>query len=254
MFEQKSINWFSFVWIKTWCKKLSFSLFNLSKYNIPLSTTKKIQPITYSPTVENNSPQSGWRNIELSPRPSLNLSPSEKQRWSLSNIHRRGNIRLPLLSVRGLSSSSSSSRNEAPRGMIFPIVGIKLFGNERRMKKPELRRRYVWLPVANVHGGVGGRVGVDLAPSNPAGSIPRHPMARRAKALPVIRADPNTRDLFLLSTEEAAFVRSFFSWSRGCYPRETPLINYRLQSIESILFLHPVEAVRGISSSFQGMK
>lgn len=138
--------------------------------------------------------------------------------------------------------------------MIFPIVGIKLFGNERRMKKPELRRRYVWLPVANVHGGVGGRVGVDLAPSNPAGSIPRHPMARRAKALPVIRADPNTRDLFLLSTEEAAFVRSFFSWSRGCYPRETPLINYRLQSIESILFLHPVEAVRGISSSFQGMK
>lgn len=45
-------------------------------------------------------------------------------------------------------------------------------------------------------GGRGSRVGVDLAPSNPAGSIPRHPMARRAKALAVIRADPDTRVLF----------------------------------------------------------
>ena len=123
----------------------------------------------------------------------------------------------------------------APRGVIFPIVGIKLFGNERRMKKPELRRRYVWLPVANVHGGAGGRVGVDLAPSNPAGSIPRHPMARRAKALPVIRADPNTRDLFLLSTEEASFVRSF----RGCHPRETDRCNCRIRSIESSRFPPP---------------
>ena len=74
----------------------------------------------------------------------------------------------------------------------------------------ELRRRYVWLAVANVSEGrevwvaVGSRVGVDLAPSNPAGSIPRHPMARRAKALAVIRADPNTRDLSLSSGNGSA--------------------------------------------------
>ena len=95
--------------------------------------------------------------------------------------------------------------------MIFPIVGIKLFGNERIEDEgeyraaPEIRlagggergrggRRRV---VEEVRVAVGSRVGVDLAPSNPAGSIPRHPMARRAKALAVIRADPNTRDLSL---------------------------------------------------------
>lgn len=93
--------------------------------------------------------------------------------------------------------------------MFFPIAGIKLFGNERRMRERGAScagdtsgcrwRGGFTEGGGGGAGGRGSRVGVDLAPSNPAGSIPRHPMARRAKALPVIRADPSPRDLFLPS-------------------------------------------------------
>lgn len=110
MFEQKSINWFSFVWIKTWCKKLSFSLFNLSKYNIPLSTTKKIQPITYSPTVENNSPQSGWRNIENYPLVQALISVQARSRDDLSQIF------IDVVISVSLSSLSEDCRRRRRRG------------------------------------------------------------------------------------------------------------------------------------------
>lgn len=120
------------------------------------------------------------------------------------------------------SSLSLSGKFGEGEGDDFSYSGhqVVLKRKERSKARAELRRRYVWLAVVNVAGGVGGcgsRVGVDLAPSNPAGSIPRHPMARRAKALAVIRADPNTRDLFLSSGNVRPQLRSPANVTASCF-------------------------------------